>query len=270
MSQQNPLLWFGLFVALSLATLVAGQAQLLDRPRDIGSQLVAPLQSGASRVGRWVRGLGAWQEVQQLRAENAALRRTVDDLLQETVRLRAADLENRQLREQLRYAEANPQHTFLPVDVIGYDSSSLLSYITLNQGKLARLEEGMVVTSPAGLVGRVVSVAAAKSAVLPITHPTSAVNAIVQGTDRATGVVTGRADGRLLLKYVPQTETIRIHDVVVTSGLGGAFPRHVPIGRVVQLRTRDAEMFQEADVEPFAQLRHLDRGLVITNFRPQT
>lgn len=270
MNQQNPLLWFGLFVALGLATLVAGQRHLLDTPRDLASRVVTPMQVGLSRSARWARdGVTGWTDSRRLRAENAALRQTVDDLLQEVIRLRAAELENRQLREELRYATANPQHTLLPADVIGLDSSSLLSYIALNQGSLAGVEEGMVVMTSAGLVGRVVGVTASNSTVLPIGHPTSAVNAMVQGPERATGILVGRADGRLLLRYLPHTETVRVNDIVVTSGLGGAFPPNLPIGRVVHLRARDVEMFQEADVEPFADLRRLYRALVITSFRPQ-
>src|SRR5688572_33461546 len=116
----NPLVWLALFVALSIGVTFADSQHLLDGPRDLLLRVVAPIQGGLSRVGQAISGVtSGWSEVSQLREENAALRRTVEELLQETVNLRAAELENRELREQLRYARANPARTLVPAEAIG-------------------------------------------------------------------------------------------------------------------------------------------------------
>ena len=80
-----------------------------------------------------------------LRAENAVLRQTVEELLQETVTLRAAELENRELRDQLRYSRENPGQDFLPAEVIAFDSSMLLGTVVINRGAEASIEDGMTV-----------------------------------------------------------------------------------------------------------------------------
>src|SRR5688500_20111282 len=93
-----------------------------------------------------------------------------------------------------------------------------------------------------------------------INHPSSAVNARIQNNPGATGQVLGQPDGTLLMRYIPQAESVKVNDVVVTSGLGGAFPANVPIGRVAHVETRDVELFQRAVVEPFVnfdKLRHV-------------
>src|SRR5687767_8095059 len=229
----NPLVWLGLFIVLSVGVTVADSQHLLDGPRDLLMRVIAPVQGGVSRVAQGLSGLtSGWSEVNQLREENAALRRTVDELLQETVNLRAAELENRELREQLRYNRANPSRSLVPAEVIGLDSSTLLGYAVINRGAEIGLQTGMTVQTTGGLIGRAVSTTATTSRVLLINHPSSAVNARIQNNPGATGQVLGQPDGSLLMRYIPQAEAVKVNDVVVTSGLGGAFPANVPIGRI--------------------------------------
>jgi len=265
----NPLVWLALFVSLSIGTIFASSRHLLDAPRQAAARVVAPLQTGASRVGHALGDLASgWEELNRLRAENAALRRTVDELVQQNVALRAAELENRELRDQLHFARQHPDESLVPAEVIGFDSSTLLGNAVINRGRDDQLKPGMTIVSSAGLVGRITALTAHTSTVLLITHPSSSVNAVIQGSPGATGLVNGQPDGRLLLRYVPQGEPMKVNDIVVTSGLGGAFPRNLPIGRVVEVRTRDVDMFQEAVVEPFVNFRRLSLVMVATGFVP--
>jgi rod shape-determining protein MreC len=265
----SPLVWLLIFVALSIAATFADSRHLLDGPRQAAMRVLAPVQAGVSRVGQGIGGLfSGWSEVGQLREENAALRRTVEELLQETVNLRAAELENRELREQLNYSRLNQALSLLPAEIIGLDSSALVGAAVINRGRQAGIQDGMTVQSTAGLVGRVVSLTDSTSRVLLINHPSSAVNAVIQGAPGATGQVLGQSDGRLVMRYIPQAESVKVNDVVVTSGLGGAFPKNVPIGRVMHIETRDVEMFQRAVVEPFVNFRKLSHVLVATGFTP--
>ena len=84
----------------------------------------------------------------------------------------------------------------------------------------------------------------------------------------ATGVVNGTADGRLLMRSLPPSEKIVPGSIVVTSGLGGAFPRNLPIGRVAQVEARDIDMFQQATVEPLVDFRRLLVVLVARGYQP--
>ena len=268
-SAPNPLIWLTLFVCLSIAATFADSRHLLDGPRQLIMRVVSPVQGGLTRVGQSVSGVtSGWGDVGRLREENAALKKTVEELVQETVSLRAAELENRELRDQLKYSRDNPTQALVPAEVIGLDSSVLVGYAIINRGRDSNIQEGMTVQSTAGLVGRVVSVTDTTSRILLIDHPASSVNAVIQGTPGATGQVLGQPDGRLIMRYIPQAETVKINDVVVTSGLGGAFPRNAPIGRIVGIEARDVDMFQRAVIEPFVNFRKLNHVLVATGFIP--
>ncbi len=266
---QSALLWLGAVVVLCVAVIVADQRQWLVWPRNVASGVLVPVQQRLATATRdGVRAITQRGEVGRLQAENEELRSMVDALRLELVRMHAAELENQQLREQLRYVEVHRQFTLVPAEVIGQDRSNLLGSTVVDQGQAAGVEVGMVVMAPAGLVGRVIAVADHSATILPITQPTSAVNAKVLGSAGATGIANGTANGRLVLRYLPQHEAIEVGDTVVTSGLGGTFPRDVAIGRVTFVRSRDVEMFQEAEVEPLVAIVGLERVLIVTNFYP--
>jgi rod shape-determining protein MreC len=70
------------------------------------------------------------------------------------------------------------------------------------------------------------------------------------------------------MKYIPQEDTVNVNDIVLTSGLGGNFPKALIIGQVTTVYQHDIEMFQEAHIRPTVDFNELETVLVITNFLP--
>jgi rod shape-determining protein MreC len=124
-----------------------------------------------------------------------------------------------------------------------------------------------VVTGGAVLVGRVAETGLHTSKVQLITDPGSNVAAMLQQS-RATGLVVGQPDGSLRMLYIPQEDTVQVGDVVLTSGLGGAFPRGLVLGQVSQVVKQDFALFQEAVIHPAVDYRRVELTLVITSFQP--
>jgi len=81
-------------------------------------------------------------------------------------------------------------------------------------------------------------------------------------------VVEGQVGGSLVMKYIPQEETVNVNDIVITSGLGDNFPKKLIIGQVTAVQQRDIDMFQKAEIRPTVDFNKLDVVLVITNFLP--
>lgn len=68
------------------------------------------------------------------------------------------------------------------------------------------------------------------------------------------------------MRYIQQGEEVKVGDLVLTSGLGGNFPRRLVIGQVTAVRQKDIELFQEAEVEPTVEFGHLEMVMIITDF----
>ncbi len=262
--------FFALFIVLSIVTSLLYQQGRLLLLEDLLHYVLRPAQEASSRAAAAVgQAIATGRKTAQLAEENRQLRQQVDELLAEVVRLRAAELENRTLREQLRYAEEHRALTFVPARVIGTDPGNLVQSLVIDRGSSSGIQEGMTVVAPAGLVGRIIHVTPSTSKVLLIINPSSSVNAVIQSPEsRATGLVNGTVSGRLVMKYILQGERLKVGDLVVTSGLGGQFPPNQLIGRVVGFTQRDVDMFLEAEVQPLVDFRRLEQVMVITSFIP--
>ncbi len=255
-----------LLLLLILAFLALEVTHLLKPIENVVAQLFFPLQRGLDSLGERFTNLGRYfQDLETLRGQSEELQKLVDQLVIENVRLREAEIENVTLRQQLGFKEANPDYQLVSAQVIGRDPSNLLQYITIDRGNGDGIAIGMPIVTPQGLVGRVVETYPRSSRVLLITDTSSSVNALIQNS-RATGVVQGKPGGGVVMRYIQQGEEVRVGDLVLTSGLGGNFPRRLVIGQVTAVRQKDIELFQEAEVEPTVEFGHLEMVMIITDF----
>jgi rod shape-determining protein MreC len=213
----------------------------------------------------------AVSDLRTLRQRNAELEKQINRLLIENVQLREIEAENANLRRLLAFAQRHPWLEFRGAEVtarvIGRDPTNLSNYLLINLGSEHGIREGMPVITESGLVGRISRANSTCSQVLLLTDPTSAVNAIIQSS-RLTGIVQGRVGGGLIMDYIPQDATITPGEIVITSGLGGNFPRRLVIGQITAVYQRDYEMFQRAVVRPSVDFDRLEQVLVVTGFIP--
>ncbi len=231
----------------------------------VGVRLVAPLEGATTSAVRSVGHL--FETVQlagQLAAQNQSYRQDIDRMHSLEVQLREIELENQDLRRMLGLRARAPIGTLISVNVIAQDPVAPVQAVMVDRGG----DDGVAVNQPViswrGIVGRVQEVHPTAAKVLLATDVNSGISARIQDPDsRATGIVRGTGDGRLLLQYVPRDDRIRIGDTVITSDIGGTFPSGLVIGRIVSVRQRDVEAFQEAVVEPAVDMRNLERLYVI-------
>lgn len=225
----------------------------------------------ASVTDRLSEAFAAVREFQDLQQRNAELERINGSLLVENFRLQEVERENQRLRELLNFAEVRPGIELrggqIIARMIGQDSNNFLNYIMLDLGKRHGIEVGMPVVTDQGLVGRISEVTDTTSKVLLITDPTSMVTAILQSS-RLTGVVNGQPGADPIMESIPQGTEIGVGEIVLTSGLGGNFPKGIPIGQVTEIRQRDFDVFQQAVIRPTVDFSRLELVMVVTNFDP--
>jgi rod shape-determining protein MreC len=240
----------------------------------------APVQTFLIDATNGVTNLfGGFQEVNELRAQVRQLQEQLGTAVIDSVRVRELEIENSQLRAQLQYRQNNPDYllggaTVLQENenrarVISQDPSTLVNFIVIDQGREDDVAVGMPVVTPAGLVGRVTEVGANWARVLLTNDTTSSVNAVVQST-RATGVVQGQGQGSdlLVMRFLPLGDSVKEGDLILTSGIGGAFPKRLVIGQVIQVRQRDTDLFTEAIIRSSVDLSRLEFVLVMKEFTP--
>ena len=252
-----------LLVLALLAGAVLKPAGYLKPVQDLVTSLVAPLQYGLTRVTtRLNHLLDTLRDLRALPTRVNELQATVDRLMIENVRLREAEIDNANLRELLQFKLANPSYETLAAEVIGRDPSNLLHYLTIDRGSGDGLAVGMPVVTARGLVGRIDEVFPRTARVMLLTDPVSTVSALIQSS-RATGIVQGEGRRGLTMRFVEQSEPVAKDDVVLTSGLGGTYPKRLVIGQVVSVVKSDVEMFLEITVQSAVNFDRVESVLVI-------
>lgn len=189
------------------------------------------------------------------------------DLDTENRRLRAdlAELvelrqENQRLRRLLGFVEAAEKRT-VAARVIAEDASSWFRTIDIDRGSADGVTEGLPVVNDAGLIGRVVRSTPHSARILLITDASSAVAVLVQD-QRIRGVCRGQG-GALALDFALVQDEIQVGDGVITSGLGGIFPKGLVVGFVRSVHREQFGLFQTVEVEPVVDFAHLEEVLVL-------
>ncbi len=231
-----------------------------------------PFLLGFSEIGRQINNIiTTARDLATLRARNNQLQAVVDTLTIDNLRLKETEAENERLRSLLRFAQLNPNYDFrggqVIARVISKSPSNYLASISIDLGSEHGMKPGMPVVTERGLVGRIHKVGPLSSTVLLITDPSSGVPALIQ-RNRLVGIVNGRVGALPVMEYIPQDADVTVGDLVITSGLGGGFPKNLIIGQIVEVRQRDYEMFQQATIRPTVNFDRLEFVLVITNFVP--
>jgi len=264
-------IWLVILLSLVIVGLILARTGHLLSAEGVGFRVLAPILNPLDRMGRGFSDLlQTLRDLSDLRERNRQLSELVSQIAAENVRLKEIEAENVALRHLANYVSANAGREFRAAEVrarvIGREPNTLLQYIIIGAGSEQGLAANMPVVTELGLVGYIEQVYPSAARVRLITDADSSVNALVQRT-RADGVVRGKVGGRLTLEYLPQGENIVAErDLILTSGLGGGYPRQIVIGQVTRVSQRDYEMFQEAEVQPSVDLNRLEIVLVITNF----
>ncbi|MBA2661768.1 MAG: rod shape-determining protein MreC [Bradymonadaceae bacterium] len=215
-----------------------------------------------------VGGLGGlWARITsaELVEENRRLKHEVARLREEKSRLIGILQENSRLREMVDLQKRHPEYELVPAMVIGRDVSPYFRVVTIKIQSNAKLKARMPVIAAGGVVGQIHRVYGEFADVVVLSDPRSRIDAISQ-RNRTQGVVQGLGHERdyfAKIAYLLQKDEIRAGDVMVTSGMGGIFPKELIIGTVTEIGTSERGLFQEASIEPAVDFSRLEEVFVI-------
>lgn len=196
-----------------------------------------------------------------VRRENERLHQEIKKLSSHMAAGEEALLENQRLDQLLEMKETVKLPT-LGVTVVGEDVSSWFHTLVIDRGSSSGLRVGMAVVAADGVVGQVVKVAAESSRVLLLTDHASGIAATIQRS-RARGVVKGKGEGLCSLEFTTREEDVKVGDLVVTSGIGGVYPKGLPIGEVTMVKRGQYGIFQTVSIRPRVNIAHLEEMLVV-------
>jgi len=229
-STRIDLVAFGLFIILALIAAAAPATMREPVARVMRRTVVVPLVGLQRGAERW---RAAWLASERETAER-------DSLALNVFQIPVLQSENQRLRKLLGLG-SRLDWGFVPADAIHAPNRPDPLDLILTAGSNAGVDPNSPVVAPEGLVGVVLTVDPTQSVAMTFTNKDFAVSAMT-ADGGAFGIVyphlsTGpnRPERYLLeLRGVPFRNTVPPNTLVYTSGLGGRFPRGIPIGTVIQ------------------------------------
>jgi rod shape-determining protein MreC len=223
--------------------------------------ITRPFQQAATWTTRSLREVwGSYVYLVHVQRDNQRLREEIKWLRQESHRYLEAYLQYQRLQQLLNFREQTPLDV-VAAEVIGRNSNSWTEIIYINRGTHDKVAKGFPVVTHDGLVGQVIHAAPALSQVMLLTDFRSGVDALVQRT-RASGVVTGRGRDLAALKFLPVGADIQPGDRLISSGMGGVYPKGLIIGAVKDIPANGRQT-QQVEIQPNVDFSHLEEVLVL-------
>ena len=204
-----------------------------------------------------------FQSQQQLQLENKL---TNARILQLEQRLQELEQQNKQFKELLGYAAAQPKSA-VTAPIIGRSADIWWNQITLGKGSKDGVAKGFIVNGIGGVIGRIIQVTPHTSRVLLISDPHSRVGAVVTRT-RHPGFIQGQNSQTAIMHFFTQVVDIRAGDTITTSSLSYLYPAGLPIGQVKSVNFEKGPA-PEAEIELNVPIDLLE-WVVIQPFTPKT
>jgi len=254
--------WRWVAVAVALLLLFSLPGGCTARIKGVFKDILTPVQGfflkGASNLKAGVdsvRGFGGLAE------ENRLLRQEVINLQADLRVLKTLEEKYLHLSTQLQFHNEQTIR-LIPAQVVTRSISGWWQSVGLGKGSRAGIYPNQAVISPDGLVGRTAEVSARSAEVLLVSDPACKVSARISQTG-SFGLVTGHGVNLkgypvARMRFIHKDAPVRVGHEVVTSGLGGVFPRDILIGYVEAVRTEEAGLYQVADILPQAVINLTD------------
>lgn len=235
---------------------------------------VKPLQNAFYAVGDGVsnffsgftKGEELEKQIEQLQIEKAQLELNKQQLEQ-------ALKESALLREFDDFVIKNSQYNVLPARVIAKPSGQWFSSFEIDVGSRHGVAKDMVVVADGGVAGRVTEVSEDRSTVVSIIDVRSSLGGILDRT-RDHGIVKGNIQSgweeeTCRMYYLPIETELFPGDLVLTSGLGGVFPKGLVVGNVVEVsRENVSDTNRFAAIKPAVNFKKLEVVLVLRSGLP--
>ena len=184
-------------------------------------------------------------------------------------RLTALEAENARLRAMLD-ARARVRDEVRVAEILAVDANPYEHNLVIGIGSRDGVYDGQAIVDANGVLGQVIETEFMTAQAILISDADHALPVEVNRNGlRTIARGTGEFD-RLELPFLPNNADIRAGDLLVTSGLGGAFPAGYPVAVVKSVTRIPQQPFADVTATPSAALDQVREVMLIWSHAPVT
>jgi len=249
--------FIGLFILMSQTHTNEGTSRF----QSVVQTLTYPLQASVNSVASTFKNLwNSYISLIDVNEENKLLRQQLLDIEEKMNQHIENSVQFLRLRNQLLFASKKITDKIF-AEIIGESADNNHDISLINRGSNQLVQRNYIVLRKEGLVGRIQSVSPFQSSVQLITDHRSRVSSLIQ-RNRIRGLIYGTHKG-LEMRQINQHANIKIGDRVISSGLGGLYPKGLLIGWVKEIRRQEHELFKTAILDSAVDFKQIEEVFVI-------
>ena len=247
----------GLFLLLFQSHSEQGSSRIQMAIQTVTYPFQASVQSAVSNIKNlW----NSYILLIDVKEENNRLKQQILDMEEKLSEHIENSVQFRRLRDQMLFARKNPLEKIYS-EIIGESSDNTHNIRFINRGSNQKVQRNYIVIRKEGLVGRIHSVSPFQSSVQLMIDHRNRVPALIQ-RNRVRGLIYGTQAG-IEMRQINQHAKIKIGDRVISSGLGGLYPKGILIGWVSEIRHQQHELFKTAILESAVDFNSIEEVFVI-------
>jgi rod shape-determining protein MreC len=260
-------------VAAAIVTMVLDRRDVERGGRDLPAWLgavidvAAPVQKVVAIPFEAVRGtFSRYIALVDAKDENVLLHARLNALEEANLQLREALVASGRL-QQIAEMRERYEIPMLPAELVGADTSPWFQSVLVDRGRDRGVRSGMPVISEQGLAGLVTATSIRSAKVTLVIDRQTAIDGVIQRS-RARGIVRGEGSDELSFEFVARGSDVQVDDQVITSGLGGVYPKGLLIGTVDSISEAGAHLLQTAKIRPAVDFGRLEQVFVMLRRGP--
>jgi len=246
-------------------------------PNPVGNllrEVLAPLQSGVTSVSSGIRdAVVNIRDFSKIRQDNKSLKTQIDELTKENNQLKQKILAGMRFEELEKKFDSPAiwKSPYIGASVINRNPSNWYHTIVINRGSKDGVKVNNPVITNLGLVGKVIGVTTSTAEVILILDPEGQVSGAVRQSEgsAAYGIIVGDykrgpiASAGSLKMTVPKDDKVNPGDMVLTSGMGGVYPKDIPVGTVQEVNLETGGLLKTATISPLVDFTHVEEVFVV-------
>ncbi len=257
-------------VTVILILLIGISSAFSETMGQIGNILsvpITPVQKFCTFTGKNIEAFVLFfKDTKAIKEENEALKESIKKLQSENRELTKLKEKNMELKKALRLKGRFDAYDLVGANITAMDPGNWFNIFTLDVGSRDGIKaDSPVITSSRGLVGRICSVHFSQSKVLSILDEDS----VVWGWSekgwslRIRGDLEYKDRGFCIADMIPIEMDIAEGDLIETSGYGGIYPKGISIGKVIEVKNQDSDLYRFAVIEPSVDLENLEEVFIL-------
>jgi len=204
--------------------------------------------------GGYITLVNVHKENEELLLQNGKL-----ELENSLLRERVSEYER--LKKLLKFREYSNLDS-IACNVIGRNITGYLKYVIIDRGSEDGVKRKDPVISYSGLVGMVTEVYNDTAKVEVVLNPGSNIS-VMNSRTRTVGIVRGDGRGKMAVDFYDRLDDVKEGDILITSGLGGVYPKGIIVGQVDDVENIEVGLFRNLSLRSNVDFYKLENVLVV-------